>query len=85
MEELRDYGKRWLVEVVFSSFKRVLGDAQVEEVPQPEGRGVPQGHAVQQVPVNQAVDDGTRIGAASQSSITAGLSYRLMIMGTLIH
>ncbi|MGD0319552.1 MAG: transposase [Nitrososphaerales archaeon] len=21
-----DYGKRWLVEIVFSSFKRVLGD-----------------------------------------------------------
>lgn len=25
-KEVRDYGKRWLVEIVFSSFKRVLGD-----------------------------------------------------------
>ena len=25
-KELKDYGKRWLVEIVFSSFKRVLGD-----------------------------------------------------------
>ncbi len=38
---------------------------------------------VQQVPVNQAVDDGTRIGGASQSSITVGLSYRLAFQNTL--
>jgi len=25
-KKLRDYGKRWIVEIVFSSFKRVLGD-----------------------------------------------------------
>lgn len=25
-KELKDYGKRWIVEIVFSSFKRVLGD-----------------------------------------------------------
>ncbi len=25
-KEVRDYGKRWLVEIVFSSFKRVLGE-----------------------------------------------------------
>ena len=25
-KELKDYGKRWLVEIVFSSFKRVLGE-----------------------------------------------------------
>jgi Transposase DDE domain len=25
-KEVKDYGKRWLVEIVFSSFKRVLGD-----------------------------------------------------------
>jgi transposase len=24
---LKDYGKRWMVEIVFSSFKRVLGEA----------------------------------------------------------
>src|SRR2546422_711769 len=66
-KSVRDYGKRWLVEVVFSSSRGRWEDPQVEEVPQPEGRGVPQGHAVQQVPVNQAVDDGTRIGGASES------------------
>lgn len=26
-KEVREYGKRWLVEIVFSSFKRVLGEA----------------------------------------------------------
>lgn len=26
-KEVRDYGKRWLVEITFSAFKRVLGDA----------------------------------------------------------
>jgi hypothetical protein len=26
-EALKDYGKRWMVETVFSSFKRVLGEA----------------------------------------------------------
>ena len=25
-KELKDYGKRWIVEIVFSSFKRVLGE-----------------------------------------------------------
>ncbi len=25
-KELKDYGKRWIVEIVLSSFKRVLGD-----------------------------------------------------------
>jgi hypothetical protein len=26
-KELKDYGQRWIVEIIFSSFKRVLGEA----------------------------------------------------------
>ncbi len=26
-KKAKDYGKRWIVEIVFSSFKRVFGDA----------------------------------------------------------
>ena len=27
LEELKDYGQRWIAEIVFSSFKRVLGES----------------------------------------------------------
>jgi hypothetical protein len=53
-KEVREYGKRWLVEIAFSAFG-ARRRTQSEEVPRPEGRGIVEGHAIQQVPFDQTI------------------------------
>ena len=55
-KELKDYGKRWLVEIVFSSFKRVLGETLRSRQFIIQKAEASQGRALQQVPVHTTID-----------------------------